>query len=44
MQTKLSNYQLKDWYIETAQSRIQESQGERREKYEKELKLPHLPC
>lgn len=43
MQARVTNYQFKDWYIETAKGRIQESKGERRERYEREINLPHLP-
>jgi type 2A phosphatase activator TIP41 len=43
MQAKVANYQFKDWHISTAKGRIQESKGERREKYERGLNLPHLP-
>jgi type 2A phosphatase activator TIP41 len=40
---KRTNYQFKDWYIETCKGRILESNGERREKYERDINLPHLP-
>ncbi|CAF0718140.1 unnamed protein product [Brachionus calyciflorus] len=40
---KCTNYQFNDWYIETNKGRILASQGEQREKYENEIKLPHLP-
>lgn len=40
---KHNNYQFKDWYIESCKGRILESKGEKRERYEKEIKLPHLP-
>jgi type 2A phosphatase activator TIP41 len=43
MQARVTNYQFKDWHISTAKGRIQESKGERREKYERDLNLPHLP-
>ena len=32
-----------DWQIETNKGKILESQGARRERYEQEIKLPHLP-
>lgn len=40
---KSSNYQFNDWLIETSKGRILASQGELREKYEKDINLPHLP-
>lgn len=40
---KQSNYQFKDWFIETTKGRILASQGDMREKYEKDIDLPHLP-
>lgn len=42
-QFKSSSYQFKDWHIEVSKGAIQESRGERREKYENDIKLPHLP-
>ena len=43
MHARETNYQFKDWHIATAKGRIQESMGERRERYERDIKLPHLP-
>jgi type 2A phosphatase activator TIP41 len=43
MHPSSQNYQFKDWSIQTAKTRILASQGEMREKYEKDIKLPHLP-
>ena len=38
-----TNYQYKDWFIESKKDRILASRGEVRERYERELELPHLP-
>ena len=38
-----TNYQFKDWYIQSKKDRILASRGEIRERYERELELPHLP-
>lgn len=43
MYNKSTNYQFNNWYIETNKGRILASQGEQREKYENEIRLPHLP-
>ncbi|RNA38880.1 TIP41 [Brachionus plicatilis] len=43
MYNKSTNYQFNNWYIETNKGRILASQGEQRERYENEIKLPHLP-
>lgn len=43
MYTRTNNYQFNDWFIETAKGRILASKGEQREKYERDINLPHLP-
>jgi type 2A phosphatase activator TIP41 len=43
MNSRKTNYQHKDWFIETSKGRIMASKGERREKYERDINLPHLP-
>lgn len=43
MQSRVTNYQFKDWFIETSKGHILASKGELREKYEKDINLPHLP-
>jgi hypothetical protein len=43
MHSRKSNYQFKDWHIETCKSAILASKGSLREKYENDLRLPHLP-
>jgi len=43
MSNKLNNYQFKKWYIETSKGHILASKGPVREKYENDIKLPHLP-
>lgn len=40
---KSTNYQFNNWYIESNKGRILASQGEQRDKYETEIRLPHLP-
>lgn len=38
-----SNFQFKEWYIEAAKGPILASKGDIREKYERDINLPHLP-
>jgi hypothetical protein len=38
-----SSTQFKDWHIEAAKGPILASKGELREKFERDIKLPHLP-
>lgn len=38
-----SSFQFKDWYIEAAKGPILASKGDVREKYERDILLPHLP-
>ena len=38
-----SSYTYKEWYMETNKDKIMASRGEARDKYENDLKLPHMP-
>ena len=38
-----SNFQFKEWYIEAVKGPILASKGDIREKYERDINLPHLP-
>jgi type 2A phosphatase activator TIP41 len=38
-----TNYEFKDWYIESVKGHILPSKGDLRDKYETEIQLPHLP-
>jgi hypothetical protein len=40
---KNSKYCFHDWVIESSEGRILASKGEVREKFEKDINLPHLP-
>jgi type 2A phosphatase activator TIP41 len=43
MHSNIEKFQFKDWYIESSKGHILSSKGEIREKYEKNILLPHLP-
>ena len=43
MNAQVKKFQFNDWCIETSEGHILASRGELREKYEKNIHLPHLP-
>lgn len=43
MYPNTSTYQFKDWYIEASKGPILASKGDVRDKYERDIQLPHLP-
>lgn len=40
---KSSGFTFKDWQIDSSHGHILSSKGEQRDRYEKDINLPHLP-